>query len=76
MWLPGIELRTFKEQSVFINTEPSLQPAVTHTYICVFKETKIPELSLHSVFCFFVVVFWFFETGFLCVVLAVLELTL
>jgi hypothetical protein len=65
-------------------------------FLCFFKETKIPELSLQvpSVeggasrptesiflqikfrffFCF--VLFCFFETGFLCVALAVLELTL
>jgi hypothetical protein len=26
MWLLGIELRTFEEQSVLLPTEPSLQP--------------------------------------------------
>jgi hypothetical protein len=35
--------------------------------------TKCPELSYFFFFFFF---FWFFETGFLCVALAVLELTL
>jgi hypothetical protein len=42
------------------------------------QEYRINERVAFLGFCFFVVgfVFWFFETGFLCIVLAVLELTL
>jgi hypothetical protein len=52
-----------EEQSMLLTAEPSLQPP--SCCFCLF------------VCLFFVLVwFWFFETGFLCIALAVLELTL
>jgi hypothetical protein len=43
----------------------------------LFLKTKVfLFVCLFDLFCFVLFWFWFFETGFLCVALAVLELTL
>jgi hypothetical protein len=52
-----------EEQPVLLTTEQSLQPLKLFSF-------------LYFLFYFVLFFFWFFETGFLCVALAVLELTL
>jgi hypothetical protein len=50
-----------------------------YIHICIPKYNQLNSYNVTCflfLFCFLVFGFWFFETGFLCVALAVLELTL
>jgi hypothetical protein len=76
-WNPNFSV--LQEQPVLLTVEPSLQPWI----VCFNFFFDLP--SLQGVHCkaisndmppLEVFFFWFFETGFLCIALAVLELTL
>jgi hypothetical protein len=66
------------EQSVLLTVEPSPQPKitnlVTHSNPLSFPSNTQEDPISHILVCLFVCLF--FETGFLCIALAVLELTL
>jgi hypothetical protein len=65
MWLLGIELRFSGRAGSALNlltSKPSLQSHFCGGFVCFV--------------CLVGWLVWFFETGFLCVVLAILELTL
>ena len=61
--------RTVQLKSVFLVEKPKVDAVYIYT-----SNSCIPNVFVFFLFCF--VLFFFFETGFLCVALAVLELTL
>jgi hypothetical protein len=62
----GLSSGPLEEQPVLQTTEPSLQP---YLFIYLF-------IYLFTYLLTYLLIYLFFETGFLCVALAVLELTL
>jgi hypothetical protein len=64
-----------------MKSQPTLPSAYSHPFNWKQSElfqrnNKTEQVSPGRIFFFFLFLFCFFETGFLCVVLAVLELTL
>jgi hypothetical protein len=63
------------EHSFFVLSENTSQKIYFISLMLVSSSSSSPSSSSFF-FLFFFYFFWFFETGFLCVALAVLELTL
>jgi hypothetical protein len=75
MWVLGLKLKPDLAGSAFKPPEPSIPLAFGHLFkLNIFFHLEIDEIIL--IYLFIYLFIWFFETGFLCVALPVLELTL